>query len=532
MIWIAGILLLGILCGVVMLVRMRQSKPWLWQYFFYRFSHPHLRVKSGDPTHLMFLFVDHFEPKENTRDLTMQKARMQQWAGQYPAMASRHRDADGCTPKHSWFYLVEEWETEKSDLAFLQQLARMSYDGFGEVDLHVHHGRGWHIFPETDTPEKLSQQIERLKRLYRQTGALVTAAPVPQFYYGFIHGKWALDNSAQGLYCGVDHELEVLRRTGCYADFTMPSGHGSTQSRKINSIYYSDTRRRRNKNHDWGQDVRAADSAVKDDRRLMIFQGTLEVYLSNLFSGKSVVEKSNLDFHDLPSPERIDKWVQCNIHVPGRPDWVFVKVHTHGAREENFEVCFGDHADMMHSYLEEHYNDGNRFKLHYVSAREAYNIVKAAEAGLAGDPSQYRDFLIPRYANLCIKTDALFELKTFSPKLIAIELLDDITAPHAFEFKHPVLNSITIQGVRSFSFEASGQSRLRLQLDGLPQIKLATANHTLMVETSPHGVAHLTRVELPSREENEEMLLLTDSELHLELWPTSASVMREAARLS
>jgi len=531
MIWIAIILSLGIVCGVVMLVRMRRSKPWLLQYFSFKFSRPRLRVKAGAPTHVMFLYVDHFEPKENTRDVSVQKARMQQWLEHYPAMASRHRDADGCPPKHSWFYLVEEWQTEKDDLAFLQQLAHLSYDGLGEVELHVHHGRGWHIFPDIDTAEKLTEQIERLKRLYRQTGALITAARAPQSFYGFIHGKWALDNSAHGLYCGVDQELEILRRTGCYADFTMPSGHGATQSRKINSIYYAPTRQRRNKNHDWGEDVRAGDSASKDERRMMIFQGMLEVYLHRLFSGKSVVEKSNLDFHDLPSPERIDQWLRCNIHLPGRPDWVFVKVHTHGGREENFEVCFGDHADMMHSYLEERYNDGNRFKLHYVSAREAYNLVKAAEAGMSGDPNQYRDFLIPPYANLRIKTDALYELATFTPKHMALDLLDNIARTHAFEFKHPVLQKIEVQGVRSFSFETGNQPQLRLQHEGMPQIKLATAKYEMTLQTSAHGVAHLTRVERSTQEEIEETFLITDAELELELWPAATGFAREAERL-
>ena len=54
--------------------------------------------------------------------------------------------------------------------------------------------------------------------------------------YGFIHGNWALDNSRpDGRMCGVDNELDVLRETGCYADFTLPSAPSPTQTRKINS---------------------------------------------------------------------------------------------------------------------------------------------------------------------------------------------------------------------------------------------------------------------------------------------------------
>ena len=44
---------------------------------------------------------------------------------------------------------------------------------------------------------------------------------------------------------------------------------------------------------------------------------------------------------------------------------------------------------------ESKYNYGVNYKLHYVTAREAYNIVKAAEAGKAGNPGEYRDFVIP-----------------------------------------------------------------------------------------------------------------------------------------
>ena len=49
----------------------------------------------------------------------------------------------------------------------------------------------------------------------------------------------------------------------------------------------------------------------------------------------------------------------------------------------------------MHAHLESRYNDGKQYVLHYVTAREVYNIIKAAEAGSAGDPNNYRDYLLP-----------------------------------------------------------------------------------------------------------------------------------------
>ena len=40
----------------------------------------------------------------------------------------------------------------------------------------------------------------------------------------------------------VNNELEILRDTGCYADFTMPSAPHPTQTWKINSIYSASDR--------------------------------------------------------------------------------------------------------------------------------------------------------------------------------------------------------------------------------------------------------------------------------------------------
>ena len=41
------------------------------------------------------------------------------------------------------------------------------------------------------------------------------------------------------------------------------------------------------------------------------------------------------------------------------------------------------------------YNDGTRWKLHYVTAREMFNVARAAMDGKPGDPSAYFDYVIP-----------------------------------------------------------------------------------------------------------------------------------------
>lgn len=56
------------------------------------------------------------------------------------------------------------------------------------------------------------------------------------------------------------------------------------------------------------------------------------------------------------------------------------------------DTLLGQPVDDMHTYLETAYNDGRKHVLHYVTAREMYNIAKAAEAGKTGNPGLYRDF--------------------------------------------------------------------------------------------------------------------------------------------
>ena len=97
-----------------------------------------------------------------------------------------------------------------------------------------------------------------------------------------------------------------------------------------------------------------------------------------------------------PELTRFRRWVDACIAVRGRPEWVFVKVHTHGAPERNAATLLGPGMAALHDAIGREFNDGRRYRLHYVTAREMFNIVRAAEAGEAGNPGDYRDYLLPR----------------------------------------------------------------------------------------------------------------------------------------
>ncbi len=342
---------------------------WLPSYLSWR------PLPAVTPTHVFFCFVDHYEPLWNKASQHHGLERVEHWLENYPRMADSFRDVDGRPPQHTFFYPAEEYVPEHLDL-----LARLCGQGYGEAEIHLHH--------DNDTAENLKATLNGFKAKLEQHGFLSDGR------YGFIHGNWALDNSrADGRWCGVNNELQVLRDTGCYADFTLPSAPSECQTRKVNSIYYATDDPQRPKSHDTGVDVHVGGNATGD---LMIVQGPLALNWSRRKFGLLPRIENGEVAHNAPAVAgRIHNWVAQRIGVVGKPDWVFVKIHTHGCQEMNFDAALGKSAMGMHQYLQNKYNDGKNFVLHYVTAREVFNLIKAAEAGQTGDPNQYRDYVLP-----------------------------------------------------------------------------------------------------------------------------------------
>jgi hypothetical protein len=334
---------------------------------------------SMKPTHVMFLVADHFEPGPNTEIVN-------KWAKGYPKIAERHRDADGRPIRHTWFYPSEHSEERIEQLVMLAELASK---GFGEIELHLHH--------RNDTEETLREKLWHAKSVFNKIGALITIDD--KITFGFVHGDWALDNSVRvdgEDRCGVNNELIVLKDEGCYADFTFPAINTSAQPKMLNSIYYAKDDPLKPKSYNRGIDVGVNTPQSNGD--LMIIQGPLTIDLRNwkrIFY--PAIENAGIEGSRYPSIFRVDDWIRANVHVKGKPDWIFVKTHTHGAAQSSMQMFLGNPMDKLHSYLESKYNDGKEYCLHYVTAREAYNIIKAAEAGMDGNPNEYRDYLINPY---------------------------------------------------------------------------------------------------------------------------------------
>lgn len=357
-------------------MRDRGLRYWLPSYAAQAIRRRRLRkARAERTTHLLFLVCDHFEPRHGIKEERQAQARLDAWHAGFRGLQEECLARFGLRPLHTWFYPPHHGREH------LPALARMAFDGLGEVELHYHH--------DGDSPETLRRDLRRTIEDFHRAGLLLQLGSPPVGRFGFIHGDWALDNSCGGRFCGVNGELSILQELGCWGDLTMPSSN-ECQTRKINSIYYAVDDPRRPKSHDRGVDAAVG---LPDQPGLLLIQGPLALYRDG--RGRPRFENASLTSDNWGTAERIRQWIDCHVHVAGRPEWLFIKLHTHGAIERDFDALFGERALRMHRVLAESYNDGKRFKLHYVTARQAFNVIRAAESNAQGDPGQFLDWELP-----------------------------------------------------------------------------------------------------------------------------------------
>ncbi|NUP11639.1 MAG: hypothetical protein HOW73_36800 [Polyangiaceae bacterium] len=355
----------------------KQLHRWGPDYIRHLLSRKRESAKVDGTRHLLFSFCDHWEPLFGGVMDPQADARVRAWMEGYPAMAGAFRDADGQHPKHSFFFPGEHYRPR-----WLDDLGRLCRRGFGEVELHLHH--------DGDTRESLRADVSRYVEEIASHGHFSRdRSGKPRF--AFIHGNWCLANArADGRWCGVDDEVPLLFDLGCYADYTFPAPENEAQPKRVNQIFWpvGDLARRRAY-----EDAERARAGAKHTDRMLFITGPSALFVDGR---RPRIEGSAVTSHDPASEARVSLWGDLGICVEGRPDWVFVKMHTHGAPEAEAASLLGDGGRRLHELLNKHYNDGTAWKLHYVTAREMFNIAMAAMDGASGDPNGYRDYALPK----------------------------------------------------------------------------------------------------------------------------------------
>jgi hypothetical protein len=354
-----------------------------------------LKSPPRGPLHLIFTLADHFEPGIVPEDgfkrapLAEQERRLEWWTREYPMVVDGWRDQDGRPFVHTYFYPAEQY-----DEGLLDTLAEHCLAGWGEVEIHLHHG-GHH----PDTAENTARVLAEFRDIlaYRHR-CLAVEEGSPNPHYAFVHGNFALANTGAGRFCGVDSEMQVLADTGCYADMTLPTGFWNpAQTETINSVYECDLPLDRPAAHRQGQELRVGHAPTIFP--LMIQGPLLTDFHRTLRSARPALENGALTAHLPPTLRRLSLWKQAQVRVLGRPDWLFLKLHCHSMDPTQKDAVIGDSFRKFLAALVGGAAD-RREILHFTSAREMTNILLAACDGREGNPGDYRDYRFKRFADL------------------------------------------------------------------------------------------------------------------------------------
>ena len=367
--WVMGATASGVaaLGSAIAYTGLRQKGMDRWLLPYLLSSGKRRAPEPGEPVHLILAVCDHYEPKRGGASPEKARARVQQWVDEYPKLFDRFRDCHGKPPQHTFFYPADEYEPELVDM-----LGGLCRKGFGEVEIHLHH--------DNDTADNLRNTLMEFKNtLHRKHGLLSKDRETGEAVYGFIHGNWALNNCRRdGRHCGVNNELDILRETGCYADFTLPSSPSETQTGKINSLYWAVDCPGQSKSHNTGIDV---GNAAKPPNSLLMIQGPLLLdWNRRKFGIIPKVENSCLQHSQPPDTKRLNLWLQARVTPAANPNWYFVKLHTHGVSEPNQKVLLGDAATKFHEELRTFSEQKQNFRVHYVTAREMANLALAPKS--------------------------------------------------------------------------------------------------------------------------------------------------------
>jgi hypothetical protein len=330
--------------------------------------------------------ANHFEPMNRGAapgtpvSAREQERRVESWCRKYPAAADHWRDHDGQPLRHTYFYPAEDCDPNLVD-----RVAEHCHAGWGEIEIHLHHG-----VEAPDTPENTARMLIEFRDGLAARGCLSRENGIGSPRYGFVHGNWALANSDHGRFCGVDEEMQILSDTGCYADFTLPAP-SSAQIGKINALYECAMPLHQRAPHRRGFDLAKGHSPGSFP---LIIQGPLMIDFRRRRKGRPSpgIEHGELSGINPPSMRRLQLWQDAAITVHGRPDWLFIKLHCHGLASGDEYALLGLSVQRFLEDLIEDSGNGSKYRVHFVTMREMVNIALAACEGRDANPGDWRDY--------------------------------------------------------------------------------------------------------------------------------------------
>ena len=201
---------------VSLYVYKKQMHIWLYDYLVSNTAGLLKKGNSENTKDILFLFVDHFE-------LAGKEDRLKAWVNDYPEMVKQFKDYDGVKPQHTWFYALDL--TNENELEAIKPLVD---EGYGEVELHWHHSH--------NSNEQFEEDLKNGLEVFHKYGYMKPYSKNTHSSFSFIHGNWSLNNSRGAQFCGIDNEISILKKYGCYGDFTFPAMFSPAQPKYVNKI--------------------------------------------------------------------------------------------------------------------------------------------------------------------------------------------------------------------------------------------------------------------------------------------------------
>ncbi|HLY60742.1 MAG TPA: hypothetical protein VKV95_08235 [Terriglobia bacterium] len=357
---------------------------WSPAYAWQRFTRP---FPDTGPVHFIIGVADHFEPAilpqapSTFASQAEQERRVDRWCEEYPKAVRDWPDSDGRFFPHTYFYPGEQYDSH-----LINRLAEHCHSGWGEIEIHLHHG-----VEKPDTSEGTRRSLTDFRDILVSHGCLSRLDGQGPPRFGFVHGNWALANSAGGRYCGVDDELQILSDTGCYADFTLPAAPSPAQVSKINAIYEPSLPLNRRAPHRHGRDTKLGRPPTVFP---LIIQGPLALWFARPKLKRLIpyIENGELSGTNPPSLQRFQIWRRAAITVQGKKDWIFIKLHCHGMDPRDEDAMTGALMRRFLQELTETTRKGGKDFVHFVTMREMANMILAVCDGREGSPGEFRDY--------------------------------------------------------------------------------------------------------------------------------------------
>ncbi len=289
-------------------------------------------------------------------------------------LATEHIDGDGRK-----FQLTFACPGRNPDSTALHVLTEYCRRGLGEVE---------YLIPRDYSSEaSMREKLEQGLRRFNSHGWMKTVNS--EIRFAVVRER---SDSERGE-ADLRRQVSVLSDLGCYADMGFPGVRSSRPPSRVNTMFM----------------VSSADSEPyneSDELRagrlgkggLLVIEGPFLIDWTDWrLTLRPYVEDGHLNPEALPDPGRVDSWIRANVHVIGQPNWIFVKLTIDGLSDAASAQSLQHSLDQSLMYLEEVYNDDELYRLHYVTAREMYNMAMAAQAFKSGNAGLFRDYLIEPY---------------------------------------------------------------------------------------------------------------------------------------